>query len=183
MSAEHTPAEEPSREAWARAYARQAQSDWEPYDQLTGQVTGQGALRCHQVHYLQMASEKIAKAYRFRDTATSPKHLLRSHVGFTKFFNAFLKSSRVKQMYEDKHAQLAQITKRCRALAFAGFGQASDQNRMPSCAWTVWAARASSRREMGSPSALVPWRTAFQAPKGNIAPYWTWKKIGSSASW
>lgn len=64
-----------------------------------------------------MASEKIAKAYRFRDTSTSPDQLLRHHVGFTKFFNAFLLSGRVEQMFEGKNSQLAQIAKRCRQLA------------------------------------------------------------------
>lgn len=39
---------------------------------------------CHQLHYLQMASEKVAKAYRFRDTSTSPEKLLCEHVGLTR---------------------------------------------------------------------------------------------------
>jgi hypothetical protein len=72
---------------------------------------------CHQLHYLQMASEKVAKAYRFRDTSTSPEKLLCEHVGFTKFFNGFLLSDRVKQMYEGKANQLGQIAKPCRQLA------------------------------------------------------------------
>jgi hypothetical protein len=31
---------------------------------------------CHALHFLQMATEKLAKAYRFRDTATKMETLL-----------------------------------------------------------------------------------------------------------
>src|SRR5690606_3248440 len=41
---------------WAIAYASQARSDWELYETL--QACGEP--RCHQLHYLQMASEKRA---------------------------------------------------------------------------------------------------------------------------
>jgi hypothetical protein len=39
-----------------------------------------------------MATEKLAKAYRFRDTATDEDALLTKHVGFQKFLNSFLLS-------------------------------------------------------------------------------------------
>lgn len=61
-----TEPEQPTRILWARAYARQARSDRDIYEILVKQ----GAPRCHQVHYLQMAAEKVAKGYRFRDTST-----------------------------------------------------------------------------------------------------------------
>lgn len=102
----------PSRKDWAIAYASQARSDWELYETLQER----GEPRCHQLHYLQMASEKIAKAYRFRDTSTSEDSLLTQHVGFIKFLNAFLKSDRVKQMYKETR-QLREVSKRCRQLA------------------------------------------------------------------
>lgn len=123
--AEHT---EPSRCAWARAYARQSLSDWELYTLLVKN----NAPRCHQLHYLQMASEKIGKAYRFRDTSTSPKKLLRQHGGFTKFFSAFLLSDRVSQMYESK-AQLAFITPLCRQIAreLETLAPAADPDKRP----------------------------------------------------
>jgi hypothetical protein len=108
-----TEPEQPTRIKWALAYARQARSDWNTYDLLVEE----GAPRCHQVHYLQMAAEKIAKGYRFRDTSTSPEQLLRHHVGFTKFMNALLKSDHVKKMYAGKSAQLTQVSKHCHQLA------------------------------------------------------------------
>jgi hypothetical protein len=108
-----TEPEQPTRITWARAYARQALSDWETYELLADQ----GSPRCHQVHYLQMAAEKIAKGYRFRDTSTSREQLLRHHVGFKKFFRSFLKSPYVNQMYAGKSAQLNQVSKHCHQLA------------------------------------------------------------------
>ena len=113
----------PSRKDWAIAYASQARSDWELYETLQER----GEPRCHQLHYLQMASEKIAKAYRFRDTSTSEDSLLTQHVGFIKFLNAFLKSDRVKQMYKDKTRQLREVSKR-----FGNWRVKSKSSRRPS---------------------------------------------------
>lgn len=119
----------PSRDDWARAYARQAGSDWELYTLLEEQQ----ANLCHRVHYLQMASEKIAKAYRFRDTDTPVEQLLRHHVGFTKFFNQFLRSDRVLQMYQGKNAQHRELIKRCNALAreVEALAPAADRHNRP----------------------------------------------------
>lgn len=66
-----------------------------------------------------MASEKIAKAYRFRDTSTSHENLLTKHAGFTKFMNSFLLTDRVKQMYTSRE-QLTRVTSLCRQLAGHG---------------------------------------------------------------
>ena len=50
----------PSRTDWALAYARQGHSDFAIYQLLALR----GVAVCHPLHYLQMACEKIAKAYR-----------------------------------------------------------------------------------------------------------------------
>lgn len=55
------------REEWARAFLRQASSDLAVYDLLERQPQ-QEFPRCHSLHYLQMACEKVAKAYRTRET-------------------------------------------------------------------------------------------------------------------
>jgi hypothetical protein len=47
------------RRAWSVAFAKQAISDLDAREVL---ATG-GASRCHQLHYLQMAAEKVCKAY------------------------------------------------------------------------------------------------------------------------
>ncbi len=44
---------------WARAYARQALSDLDAREKLARA----GAHKCHRLHFLQMAAEKVCKAY------------------------------------------------------------------------------------------------------------------------
>ncbi len=49
-----------SNQVWARAYARQARSDLAAREVL---LTDGSLPRCHELHYLQMACEKLCKAY------------------------------------------------------------------------------------------------------------------------
>ena len=56
---------------------QQAQSDYEVF----ALVRGEGLPQCHSLHYLQMATEKIAKAYFWREGRPP----LKSHVGFVQF--------------------------------------------------------------------------------------------------
>lgn len=72
---------------------------------------------CHLLHYLQMACEKLAKAYRFRDTGTLPSSLLTQHVGFAKFINSFLLSPQVRELFEGKLEQLRVIQRECNRIA------------------------------------------------------------------
>lgn len=67
------------RNRWARAYVAQARSDWQLFERLREMESVE---MCHHLHYLQMACEKLAKAYRFRDTDAQPSSLLTHHVGF-----------------------------------------------------------------------------------------------------
>src|SRR5882724_6463098 len=53
------------RRAFAQAFIAQARSDWLVYRVLTESAE---VPLCHRLHYLQMACEKLAKAYRLRDT-------------------------------------------------------------------------------------------------------------------
>lgn len=62
---------------WALAYARQAQADfraWELYEQHPEAV----AAECHKLLFLQMACEKLCKAYLIR-AGTPPETLQASH--------------------------------------------------------------------------------------------------------
>ena len=66
---------------WALAYARQADADfraWELYEQHPQAV----AAECHKLLFLQMACEKLCKAYLIRAGA-QPKDIQASH-GYTK---------------------------------------------------------------------------------------------------
>lgn len=56
---------------------QQAQSDYEIFTLMRKQ----GVADCHKLHYLQMATEKLAKAYLWKTGNAPPK----SHVGFVKF--------------------------------------------------------------------------------------------------
>src|SRR5512145_1086931 len=104
----------PSREAWASAFALQSRSDWQVYNLLAGESH---LADCHELHYLQMACEKIAKAYRCRGTSADLEDLLSRHVGFAKFMSGFLASPSIKDAYKGRDAQLREISRFARSLA------------------------------------------------------------------
>ena len=104
---------ESRRLALAGAFIRQARSDWFVYRHLAGQ----GIPPCHPLHYLQMACEKLAKAYRLRDTGVIVDEAVRKHAGFEKFIAAFLNCPTMVAEYEGKDAQRAQLLKSSRHLA------------------------------------------------------------------
>jgi hypothetical protein len=128
----------PTREAWARAFAQQARSDWAVYKVLAQQPT---LPRCHGLHYLQMASEKIAKAYRCRDTNANVDDVLSSHVGFEKFVNSFLLSPTMKEEYAGRRAQLRELLKTARLFAreIEKLAPAVDRIHAPENAEYPWA--------------------------------------------
>lgn len=112
----------PSREAWAEAFARQARSDWRVYQHLSGadpryEACSTEVETCHCLHFLQMACEKIAKAYRIRDLDTSFEDLSRHHTGFASFVNAFLSSPTFKNEFRGRAAQLQALKSSMRHLA------------------------------------------------------------------
>ena len=65
-----------------RLWWQQAQSD----RALFVHLRRSGAHECHLLHYLQMATEKLGKAYFWRSKKPPPK----SHVGFVRFLKALL---------------------------------------------------------------------------------------------
>lgn len=104
----------PTRQAWAEAYYAQALSDWSIFLEFQRRSD---IPRAQALHYLQMATEKLAKAYRFRDTATDVDALLTSHVGFAPFMNAFLLSDPFRREYAGRAAQFAVLRRDCGRLA------------------------------------------------------------------
>lgn len=62
---------------YQRLWWRQAASDHDVFVLLRGQ----GVAQCHSLHYLQMVTEKLAKAYFWRSGLPPP----RSHAGFVQF--------------------------------------------------------------------------------------------------
>lgn len=94
------------RVKYERAFAKQSQSDWQVYKILTQQA---GLPECHALHYLQMATEKLAKAYRVRATDSPVTNLVRHHTGFVKFVRQYLLSPQSKSRYAGKAAQLESV--------------------------------------------------------------------------
>lgn len=118
----------PSRAAWAEAFAEQARSDWHVYGILAalaapprpGSETGEAELSvstCHALHYLQMVCEKIAKAYRLRDTAAHTEALMSGHVGFSSFVRAFLLAPPIQREFRGRVAQFRTIQRTAVSLA------------------------------------------------------------------
>lgn len=72
---------EPQRLWWEQAKSDHAAFVW---------LRRGGVHECHMLHYLQMATEKISKAYLWRSGSPPP----RSHVGFMRFLRALLSRPR-----------------------------------------------------------------------------------------
>lgn len=96
----------------ADAYAEQSCSDFAVY-----QIHLQGAEECHRLHYLQMACEKIAKAYRLRDPVSFNPDDLYSHAVFSKFVVGFLKSTPTKNRYRSQDSKRRQMDRYAKLLA------------------------------------------------------------------
>lgn len=104
------------RQAFADAFAAQGRSDWRVYQYLAS-LQAPSFPSCHALHYLQMATEKIAKAYRIRDTAADVDDLARHHTGFEEFVNAFFRSPKIRGEYAGKDAALRTLQTNAAALA------------------------------------------------------------------
>jgi hypothetical protein len=85
---------------------RQAQSDFDIFARLRRA----GVHECHLLHYLQMATEKLSKAYLWRSGKPPPK----SHIGFLRFLKAIL---------DRRPAEFERIAK------LLGFARTADMER------------------------------------------------------
>ncbi len=155
-------------EAWARAYAAQARSDWQVYKALQFEAR-QSA--CHELHFLQMACEKIAKAYRLRDDSVPLEKIRTEHVGCDKFLKNYLKSSEAREFYRGRPKQLeaatpklVQLMKQIQALC-----PAIDSVACPTNVEYPW--------EDGSGRVIAPCEHRFLAPDLTTAQARTLLKI------
>lgn len=119
------------------AFAQQSASDFTVYEML---AASPAAPACHSLHYLQMACEKIAKAYLFRDQAASETRLTTSHVVFVKFMSSYLASPSVKHKYQGRDAQLKRVRQQMLGLAreIEKLAPAVDRDNSPSNAEYPW---------------------------------------------
>lgn len=125
------------RAGWALAYAKQGGSDFALFQLLSAMPD---IPICHLLHYLQMAGEKIAKAYRFRDTETVEERLTTEHVAFSRFMQSYLGSPEIKQRYAGRDDQLRRIVKVARKLAreIEKLAPAVDRDASPANAEYPW---------------------------------------------
>ncbi len=133
----------------ADAYAEQSRSDFAVY-----QVQLQSAEECHRLHYLQMACEKIAKAYRLRDPVSFNPDDLYSHAVFSKFIVGFLKSTPTRNRYQSQDSKRRQMEGYAKSLAseIERLAPALDRENRPDNAEYPW---------MIGETIFVPCRYAF----------------------
>ena len=98
------------------------------------------AEECHRLHFLQMACEKIAKAYRLRDAETFTTNDLYSHVAFSKFILYFLRTQQLKERYRAQEAKRRQMERYARILAIEieKLAPAVDRDQTPENAEYPW---------------------------------------------
>lgn len=61
---------------------------------------------CRALYDLQMACERIANAYRLRNTAADPDELMRVHLRFRRFVRADCKAPQVTAVFEGQVARV-----------------------------------------------------------------------------
>jgi len=128
----------PSRDAWASAFQRQARSDLQIYELL---AASPNIPRCHALHYLQMTCEKIAKAYRLRDTEGDVDALTASHGGLVKFMKMWMLSPWVGRVYAGRDAMFGMVRTRVLALSreVERLAPAIDRDTTPANSEYPWA--------------------------------------------
>ncbi len=87
-----------------------------------------------------MACEKIAKAYRLRDTQTFMEENLYSHVVFSRFIQSFLRTQQLKERYLSQDAKRRHIERYAHGLAesIEKLAPAVDRERTPANAEYPW---------------------------------------------
>ncbi len=68
---------------WGRAFAKQASADFQTWERLQCDAE---VPKCHKLHFLQMACEKLAKAHLCATPGTDPHQIQTSHKCFAKSF-------------------------------------------------------------------------------------------------
>jgi hypothetical protein len=145
------------RGQYAQAFYDQAWSDWQIYKHL---ARSEKVPRCHSLHYLQMACEKLGKAYRLRRRDADVDANVTRHVGFTKFVNEFLRSPAIMADYIGRAAQHREVCIRASAIAreIEKLAPAIDRAHSPENAEYPWE---QGDWETGTGEVLVPCRYSF----------------------
>jgi hypothetical protein len=117
-----------------------------------------GAHECHLLHYLQMATEKISKAYLWRSGHAPPK----SHTGFVRFLKALL---------DRRAAELEWIARTL------GFGRPEDLDKWVSSvqilAYSLQNIAPAEARNGPNPEYPWPHEAPVHCPSGNEFALWS----------
>jgi hypothetical protein len=124
------------RERFALAFYDQAKSDWDVYNSLAKLRLA----RCHELHYLQMACEKLAKAYALRKVDADVDSVTEQHVAFHSFINAYLRSPAVAKAYAGQDARHRELCKTSGTIAreIEKLAPAVDRKAFPENAEYPW---------------------------------------------
>ncbi len=98
---------------WARAYARQGASDLTVYSELRDMRKRGVVPECHELHYLQMALEKVARAYLLKHSQGDRSRYLSTHVAAGEFMKLYAQSAQGKARFQSE----GQIDKAVKQLA------------------------------------------------------------------
>lgn len=141
---------------WARAYAGQGVADLRVYRELS-RLRMAGAIDdCHEMHYLQMAAEKIARAYMLKYARL--ERFLDSHVVVNEFVQRYGRSLEWRLRFRDNAPLWAQV--RQLAGAIEDLAPAVERQLRPMNAEYPW----SDGRRLTVPKD-VQFRQRFQFPQ------------------
>lgn len=87
---------------WPDAYLEQARSDWKVWDLLKRQEIQS----CHIIHYLQMTSEKLAKAFLLSSGTIKVEKVQRTHLAFRRFLQVAARNAALQELLGMTSAQL-----------------------------------------------------------------------------
>ncbi len=130
ITAQHTYAE------WGRAYARQGAADLSVYRELSTLRVAGRIEDCHEVHYMQMAVEKIARAYMLKHAKGDRTRYLESHVVVKEFVQAYAASPEWSRRFRDKSPLWPQVKQL--AGAIEDLAPAVERQARPSNAEYPW---------------------------------------------
>ncbi len=87
--------------AWQLAFLKQARSDWETYQRIDDPAWP----TCHRLHFLQMATEKLAKALLVADDVSLDK-ITHTHAAFVKFMRVARKNHNLQKELGMTYSQI-----------------------------------------------------------------------------
>jgi hypothetical protein len=97
---------------WANAYLEQARSDWDTREV----VSENGCAACHELHYLQMATEKLGKAALLK-SGNPLDSVVGSHKAFVRFLRVAAKNPSLRQRFRYSARQLQEHMKAIEPIA------------------------------------------------------------------